>query len=599
MVERGSESVGIDLGTTYSSLAYVDRDGIPRMLCNAQGRSTIPSVIHFQEGGCVVGEPSHDASSVIAPDLARFIKSHMGSDWRRLYHGQMYTPESLSAIILRALVDGAEDQIGPVRQAVITVPAYFTEKRRRTTQHAGEIAGLNVIATLNEPMAATLAFCLNANPEEQTVLVYDLGGGTFDVTIVRITPAEVQELATNGILDVGGRDWDTALIDYAAEEILRQHEQDVRNDQEVMERLRQTCERVKRKLGRSVQTVISIEAFGHESAIPISKAEFEDRTASLLRSTQLTAELALEDAGIDWADLSRVILVGGASQMPAVRSMLEAATTAPIDSSVNPVTAVALGAAMYAHQLDAGRPIVTLTQSPPEEWSDDSVDARDAKDPSIQESEVSSEDPDFAPTVIRIHSAEDSSLHSDPFSLASEQPSVFTESPRQIRFVTAHGVGVKLKGAEGPRNSVLIPRNTPVPARASHIYLTGQPTSAETFVLVEITQGDTVDAGLAELLGVGRIQNFPAGMPAAQQIRVTMEFDEFGRLHVSAVHLATGKQMTLTLDIPGGLTQAEIRDQHERLHESPRLKVVHSPDDWFDGPDDDDDLSDLVEAFLD
>ena len=205
MSKRGCESVGIDLGTTFSAMAYMDDQSTPRMIQDGSGQAVIPSVVYFDDDEVIVGDIALQQARMHPERVVQFIKVHIGDDWSRKFNGIDHTPESISAIILAHLLREAEPQIGPVTSAVITVPAFFTEKRRRATQQAGEIAGLNVIGTLNEPMAAALAFGLYRENREQTAVAYDLGGGTFDVTVVRISPNELTELATYGNRQLGER----------------------------------------------------------------------------------------------------------------------------------------------------------------------------------------------------------------------------------------------------------------------------------------------------------------------------------------------------------------------------------------------------------
>ena len=237
MNERACEAVGIDLGTTYSSLAFMDNSLMPRVVPDSSGQTVMPSVVFFDGNEIIVGEMALQQAKLCADRVVQFVKVHMGDPWRKEILGRVHTPESISAMILGQLVKEAEPQIGPISKAVITVPAYFTEKRRRATQQAGEIAGLEVIGTLNEPLAATLAYGLHHTDQTQVVVVYDLGGGTFDVTVVRISPNMLEELATAGNRQLGGRDWDQALIDHVANDFQRAHGQDLRRDAQAMQDL--------------------------------------------------------------------------------------------------------------------------------------------------------------------------------------------------------------------------------------------------------------------------------------------------------------------------------------------------------------------------
>jgi molecular chaperone DnaK len=368
MFDRGSQAVGIDLGTTYSSLAFLDGQMTPRMVPDSSGKPVIPSVTYFDESGeIVVGELALEQARVAAERVVQFVKVHMGDEWRTEIAGHVHTPESLSAIILSHLISEAEPQIGGIERAVIAVPAYFTEKRRRATEQAGQIAGLDVIGTLNEPMAATLAYGLYLDDKEQDVLVYDLGGGTFDVTIVRISPGRIEEIATNGNRQLGGRDWDARLIDFVAEEFSQAHGRDPRHDLQAAQDLQLECERAKRRLGRMAKTAIRLHAFGSDHVTEITRDQFEAMTQPLVQSTKLTTELVLEDAHLDWSDLTRIALVGGSTQLPAVRAMLREASGLQPDTGVNPVIAVALGAAIYAHMLESGSEVHTIRRPPEDE----------------------------------------------------------------------------------------------------------------------------------------------------------------------------------------------------------------------------------------
>lgn len=361
MIQRGCESVGIDLGTTYSALAYIDPQGTPRIVSDSSGQNVIPSVIYFDDAGIIVGDLALQQAKVSADRVAQFIKVRMGDEWNYEFRGQTHTPESLSAIILKHLINEAEPQIGPISRAVITVPAYFTERRRKATQQAGEIAGLQVTGTLNEPMAATLAYGLFRTETEQNVVVYDLGGGTFDVTVVRISPNEICELATCGNRQLGGRDWDNVIVDMIAEDFQAVYGFDPRDDLQAAQDLVIECERASCNLSRVAKVTVRVQAGGQAHVMEIISAAFEERTADLLQATRLTTEMALEDAGLEWSDISRIVPVGGSTLMPSVRRMLTRVSGMTLDVGVNPVMAVSLGAAIYAQIVESGQEVKTIT----------------------------------------------------------------------------------------------------------------------------------------------------------------------------------------------------------------------------------------------
>ncbi len=503
MIERACESVGIDLGTTFSSMAYLDGKLIPQMVIDTSGKSVVPSVILFDDDEILVGDMALE-QSVLSPEwVVQFIKVHMGEDWRKEFRGHTYTPESLSAIILGHLVKEAEKQnFGAIRSAVITVPAYFNEKRRRATQQAGEIAGLKVIGTLNEPMAATLAYGLHQQEREQNVVVYDLGGGTFDVTVVKISPREIVELATSGDRQLGGKDWDQTLIDLVAAEFQQAHGLDPRQFPDSHQNLLLASEKAKRQLSVRERAKISCLAGNKQHQTEITRHQFEALTLGLLESTKLTTEIAMEEAGLTWSQIDRVLLVGGSTLMPAVHSMLEQVSGKKPEFGVNPVIAVALGAAVYAYTLEA----------------------------------------DLGLTLV--------------------------ERPRTgITFVTAHGVGLRVRDESGRnwKNSVLIPKNSQVPAIGTRRYVCAEEINEQTVIRIEVTQGDSEDVNLVEVLGKATIEGFPRNEPAGQPVDVNLEFDKQGRLHMKAIFANTGQEVRMSLDVVGGLCEADVIHQHTHL----------------------------------
>ena len=504
MIERACESVGIDLGTTFSSMAYLDSKLIPQMVIDSSGKSVVPSVILFDDKEILVGDMALEQSALLPDRVVQFIKVHMGEDWRKEFQGHVYTPESLSAIILAHLVKEAEQQnFGPVRSAVITVPAYFNEKRRRATQQAGEIAGLKVIGTLNEPMSATLAYGLHQQEREQNVVVYDLGGGTFDVTVVKISPREIVEMATSGNRQLGGKDWDQALIDLMADEFKKVHGLDPRDFPDSFQNLLLASEKTKRQLSVRERAKISCVAGNKQHQIEITRADFEGLTLDLLESTKLTTEIALEESGLTWSQIDRVLLVGGSTLMPAVHSMLERVSGKKPEFGVNPVIAVALGAAVYAYTLES----------------------------------------DLGLTLI--------------------------ERPRtEVAFVTAHGVGLRVRDGSGAKwkNSVLIPKNSRVPATGTKRYVCAEEINEDTIIRIEVTQGDSEDVELVEVLGQASIEGFPRNEPAGQPVDVNLDFDRQGRLHMKAIFANTGQEVRISLDVEGGLCEEDVKLQHKHLH---------------------------------
>ncbi|MFC1597014.1 Hsp70 family protein [Planctomycetota bacterium] len=534
MTERGSKAVGIDLGTSYSSLAYMDAQMTPRVVSGSDGQTMMPSAVYFGDEGIVVGAMALQQARLGADRLVQGIGRHMGDIWRREYLGRVYTPESISAMILGQLVKEAEMQIGPIRSAVITVPAYFTEKRRRATQQAGEIAGLEVIGILNETSAAVLADGLHRTDREDIVLVYNLGGGTFDVTVVQIAPNSLVELATNGNRQLGSRDWDNALMAYAAEDFQRATGQDLRADAQAMYDLWLECESAKRQLSRMSKTSIRLNAGGCTHKVELTRLRFEEITAHLLQATKLTTEMTLADAGLDWTQVSRVVLVGGGTYIPAVREMLATMAGKSPDTGVNPILAVVLGAAIYGYMLESGAGRTTeVSFRLPESVAGQKAEASFPLAKSAADQETS------------------------PPSSAAEMPSPM------IRFVTAHGVGLKVRTEVGWKNEVLIPKNTQVPVSITKRFITSA-SAGEGQLRIEITQGDTTDLPLAEHLGTCRITGLPPDASSGEPVDVTMGFDEQGRLYVRASYGPSSQELVTALDVSDGLRPEEV-EEHRRV----------------------------------
>ena len=527
---RGCDSVGIDLGTTYSAMAYMDDQSTPRMVQDGAGQAVVPSVVYFDDEEVIVGDIALQQARMDPDRVVQFIKVHVGDEWSRVFNGRIHTPESISAIILAHLIREAEPQIGRVTSAVVTVPAYFTEKRRRATQQAGEIAGLKVIGTLNEPMAAALAFGLYREDREQTAVIYDLGGGTFDVTVVRISPNELVELATYGNRQLGGKDWDQVLVNYVADDFQRACGADPRLDPLAMQDLLVSCEEAKRRISRFKRTDIRLQALGYNHTCEVTREEFERLTAPMVQTTRLTTELALEDAKLKWRDVSRVVLVGGSTHMPMIRTMLREISGREPDSGVNPVLAVALGAAQYAQLLESGHaPQAVLRQKP---------------------------QPDDA------FELEEQTIVPPPLRATVAMPSV--------GFVTAHGVGIKAYVNGKKSNYVLIHKNTRVPCQVSRTFTTkaNDDGTARERLPIQVTQGDTPNLELAEVLGSGEIEGIPPNQPAGKPVRVTMEFDTQGRLAVYATYVETGQQLAIELEIPGGLAAEKVEEYRNLLEET-------------------------------
>lgn len=361
-------AVGIDLGTTFSVIARLDDLGRPQTLMNAEGDKITPSAVFFEGDNVVVGKEAVKACATDADQVADCAKRDLGQRFfHRLLGGRQYPPEALLAWVLNKLRLDAQKQIGSFEKVVITVPAYFDEVRRKATQDAGYIAGFEVLDIINEPTAAAVAFGFqqgymnpaNKNQERKKILVYDLGGGTFDVTVMEIGGKEFTALATDGDVQLGGRDWDQRLVDYVAEEFIRKHGADPREDPNTAGRLWRECEDAKRTLSARTKASLTCDFQGHAIRLDVSRQGFHEMTLDLLDRTAFTTRQTLQAAGLTWSDIDRVLLVGGSSRMPAVVDMLRELSGKEPDQSVSPDEAVAHGAALHAGLLlehYAGKP---------------------------------------------------------------------------------------------------------------------------------------------------------------------------------------------------------------------------------------------------
>jgi len=347
-----TRAVGIDLGTTFSAIAHVNKHGVPEILHNAEGDRITPSVILFDEDEVIVGNYAKQSAVVYPEQVVEFVKRYMGDpDFTFLYRDEVYTPERLSSFILAKLKHDAELRLGHrIEEAVITVPAYFGDAQRQATLRAGQAAGLNVLKLINEPTAAAFAYGLNNIDKAQgsRILVFDLGGGTFDTTLIEIQGRDINVLATTGDHQLGGKDWDDALIQYAAERFREKHNMDPLEDPAAYHDLRQKCVSAKISLTRRPKVNLFYDYGGKILRLEIDRARFEDLTSGLLRRCDALTTDLLEEAGIDADSVDTVLLAGGSTRMPMVRDLLKRKFAKAPATDINPDECVALGAALTA-----------------------------------------------------------------------------------------------------------------------------------------------------------------------------------------------------------------------------------------------------------
>jgi molecular chaperone DnaK len=512
--------VGIDLGTTYSAIATLDDRGHPVTLPNRDGEMLTASVVLLDENtaGAVVGQAALDVALERPDHGAMLVKRRMGyAAFGRLVAGRDFRPETLSALILRKLAQDAELRLGPVRQAVITVPAYFDDTRRKATKDAGRIAGLEVLDIIDEPTAAALAYSFQAPhgarelapdlilPNEQrTVLVYDLGGGTFDVTLVRLSQRRFETLGIEGDVRLGGKDWDDRIVDHVAAQFQKQHGDDPRRDQMSLTALQAAAERAKRTLSKLTQTSITCTHNGKVLTVPLTRTEFEALTRDLLTRTRLTTQQVLRQAGMSWDKVDRVLLVGGSTHMPMTRQMLQEISGKVPDNSLAVSEVVARGAAIHGGIVAARRGEEGLTFD---------ADVREA----LQ-------------NVIEIN-------------------------------VNSHSLGIEIKKDNERVNDILIPKNTQLPAAASRVYRTVVENQSR--VRVKVLQGEAHQVDACISIGECWIEGLPPNLPKASPVQVRCGCGSDGLIDVMALDMTSGKMARAEIHRASGLAEEEIARESE------------------------------------
>src|SRR5690625_1323375 len=373
-----ARAVGIDLGTTNSVVSVLE-GGEPTVIANAEGARTTPSVVAFSKSGEVlVGEVAKRQAVTNVDRTITSVKRHMGTDWSTQIDDKTYTAQEISARVLGKLKRDAEEYLGePVTDAVVTVPAYFNDAERQATKDAGQIAGLNVLRIVNEPTAAALAYGLERGKEDELILVFDLGGGTFDVSLLEIGKDEddfstIQVRATNGDNRLGGDDWDQRIVDWLVSQVKNSTGVDLSEDKIALQRLREAAEQAKKELSSATSTNISLQYLSMSESGPIhlderlTRAQFEDMTSDLLERTKTPFHNVIKDAGIDVSEIDHVVLVGGSTRMPAVTEVVKQLTGGrEPNKGVNPDEVVAVGAALQAGVIKGDRTDVLLIDVTP------------------------------------------------------------------------------------------------------------------------------------------------------------------------------------------------------------------------------------------
>ena len=495
---RMSKVIGIDLGTTNSCVAVVE-GGKPVVITNAEGERTTPSVVAFtKDGERLVGGAAKRQLATNSGRTVSSIKRHMGSDYRVHIDGKDLTPQEISAMILTKIRRDAESYLGePVTEAVITVPAYFDDSQRKATQDAGRIAGLNVLRIINEPTAAAVAYGLD-NEAPQKILVYDLGGGTFDVSIIEIEDGTFTVLATGGDTRLGGDDFDQRIVEYAVAEFKKSDRIDLSRDPAAMGRLKEEAEKAKKELSSALSAQLNLPfiAVGkdgpHHLDLTISRPQFEMMTGDLLARTVAPVQNALRDAGISASQLGKVLLVGGSTRMPAVERQVKELLGCEPSHSLNPDECVAMGAAVQGGLLQGGGKLAGASGA------------------------------------------------------AAQGLVLMDVTPLTLSIETLGGVATHL-----------IERNATIPTRFSKVFTTAAP--FQSTVEIKVLQGEREFAKDNKLLGTFTLRGIKRAWAGVPKIEVTFDLDANGIVKVSARDMDTGKEQGITITGSSNLSEDEIQ----------------------------------------
>lgn len=468
--------IGIDLGTTNSATAYINQWGRPEVIPNHEGRTITPSVVQFRaDGSAVVGEAAKQEISLEKENTAHFFKRDMGTAAVYEYQGRRYTPTEVSAEVLRKLKHDAEAHLeAKINRAVITVPAYFHDAPRIATKEAGEMAGLEVLQMINEPTAAAFAYGMKQTREEEVVLVYDLGGGTFDITLVRFAPDAIEVIGTDGNHHLGGKDWDDRLLQYLCEEFDRRNGIDLLSDPYSFQELLLRAEDAKKALSTRASTVVPINCLGKMDRIEITRERFEDLTRDLITQTEMLMSKVLEETRFDYSQINGVLMVGGSTRMPSCLELVKRVTGKTPNTGANPDECVAIGAAIQASEFGQG-----------------------------------------------------SQKSASGLGLLKRT---------RVNDVMSHSMGMIAVSSDGNRyiNSILIPKNRVIPCRETRPYTTRTRNSRENKISVFVTQGEGEDPTNCSFVGKYVISGITHKQKAKTVLDICYEYDKSGVVSVTA-----------------------------------------------------------------
>ena len=535
---------GIDLGTTYSCIAQVDEYGKPVVLANFENERTTPSVVFFEDDGSVI--VGNEAKNMLKTDpqkVVSFIKRNMGDPNFLFIHNEtQYKPEEISSFILKKLVKDASEKVGfEIKDVVITCPAYFGINEREATKIAGEIAGLNVKSIINEPTAAALTYGID-QVQDQTVLVYDLGGGTFDITMIRVKPQAIDVVVTGGNHDLGGKNWDNALMSYFADKFKEETgiEDDIFSSPETSGDLQINAESAKKTLSQRDKTKVNVLFGTDRVTVEITKEKFNEITKDLAESTIMLTNQMLEDANKKTFD--KILLVGGSTRMPQIKEILEQNFPNTSIESFDPDESVAKGAAIYGQQLALnGELIKRLSEKL-------GVSEEDIKLDKVSEKELKEAEQEVA----------------DKTGLTL---GAVKKARTKIGNVVSKSFGILAFVNDSEQKVVnMILKQTTVPAEISQTFSTHEANqeNVEISVFENELSDNNVEISMSKEIGTGLIDGIPSNLPAGSPIQVTFKINEEGRLDIHAMEMTGKKELNLTVETTSVISGQELEEAKER-----------------------------------
>lgn len=554
MSDQIEKVFGIDLGTTYSAISYVDENDKPVVITNAEGELITPSVVFFDDGGqnIIVGTAAKESAKMYPNDVVSFVKRSMGEAYYTFSHeDNEYTAEEISSYVLRKLVNDAKDKLNEnIENVVITCPAYFGINEREATRRAGEIAGLNVLNIINEPTAAAFAYGLTDNNENKTILVYDLGGGTFDVTMIRIEDNKIEVIVTGGDHSLGGKDWDDAIIAYLVEQYYEQtgKDDDILLDPQTAQDLQIIAENAKKTLSTRSKAPISFIHGTDRVHVELTKEKFAELTAHLVERTINLTNAMLDDAkekGVEGFD--EILLVGGSTRMPQISEAISRAfNTSP--NMYDPDESIAKGAALFGHQ--------NIVQNKVYEMYNELVDD-ESKKLSLSGEKGAIDEELLDEATAKIAQEFNMTLGSVASSVKQEIVNVTSKS---------FGVVAHFSEADGEERVFnIVIKNDRVPAENKQSFGTHEDDqyNAKIRIMESETAEKIIELDEAEEIGEATLA-LPEGLPKNSPIEVTFQLNEEGRLEISAIERSEGRHVEATIETNSVISGEALEEAKQR-----------------------------------